>query len=85
MPKALQYLATTSDVKPPTTAAPLLGLVIDVALHLRPRKKQPADYGKQIVISAKDLILKYYRENILASRQALPSHTLVSLVSRQAE
>lgn len=30
-----------------------------------------------MVASAKDVILKYYRDNVIAARQVLPIHTLV--------
>lgn len=30
-----------------------------------------------MVVSAKDVILKYYRDNVIAARQVLPIHTLV--------
>lgn len=63
----------------------MLGAAIDVALRLRHIKGQPDDYGLEMVHSAKDAILKYYRENIVAARQALPIHTLVSGVMSSCE
>jgi hypothetical protein len=77
LPEVLQYLSTTSDIKPPTLAASLLGLAVDVALRLRPRKGQASTHGKELVLAQKDNILKYYRDNILASRTPLHPHILV--------
>lgn len=79
LPKIMQYLATSSDIKPPATAAPLLGLSLDVSLRLRPRKGQAASTGKDWVSAAKDPVLKYYRDHIIAAREALPLHVLVCL------
>jgi hypothetical protein len=75
----MQYLATTNDIKPSYTSAPLLGLAIDVSLRLRARKGQSPGLGKDWVLAAKDVILKYYRDNIIGARETLPMHTLVSL------
>lgn len=75
----MQYLATTNDIKPPYTCAPLLGLAVDVSLRLRARKGQSAGIGKEWVLAAKDVILKFYRDNIIATRETLPMHVLVSL------
>lgn len=75
----MQYLATTSDIKPSTTCAPLLGLAVDVSLRLRARKGQTGGSGKEWVFAAKDAITKYYCDHIVAARESLPIHMLVSV------
>lgn len=75
----MQYLATTPEIKPPTVCAPFLGLSVDVSLRLRARKGQSANSGSEWVTAAKEVILKFYRDNIVAAREALPIHVLVGI------
>lgn len=73
----MQYLATTNEIKPPTVSATFLGLAVDVSLRLRARKGQSGTIGRDSVTAAKDVVLKYYRDNIVVAREALPIHVLV--------
>lgn len=76
----MQYLATNNDIKPSTACAAFLGLTVDVSLRLRARKGQSGSIGREWVIAAKEDIMKLYRENIVAAREALPSHILVGRI-----
>ena len=79
IPGLLKQLTGTSEVKPASAAATLLGEVAGTSMRLRRSRGQPADRGTAWVMAEKEAILSYYRDNILASRTSLPSHVILAL------
>lgn len=67
-----------STIKPEPRKAALLGVVISVALRLKHRKGLADGQGLQWVQDTKEAIMSYFKDNILASRTALPPHTLIA-------
>ncbi|KAF9359136.1 translational activator of GCN4 [Mortierella sp. AD094] len=68
IPLFLEYLLSTTTT-PTYTNAVLLGTVIDVALRL----KHNAEAAKEQINSQRDAIVKFYLNNLISSKQAVPT------------
>lgn len=79
----LQSLLKTKDVQAVRSMA-LLGNVIGVAMRMKV-KSNAQGIGAAIVEDNKDAILAFYVENILSSKIAVPSHSIVSHLSFKAD
>ncbi|KIJ51382.1 hypothetical protein M422DRAFT_43931 [Sphaerobolus stellatus SS14] len=72
-------LSSTKGASNTLTFATLLGLIIDVSLHLKPKPSQSASLGQDLVKPLKANILEYYTTQIVMSKTPVAPHTSTAL------
>ncbi|GAA6058506.1 hypothetical protein JCM10212_006945 [Sporobolomyces blumeae] len=71
----LVSILTTAKAEPTYRHAPLLGIVMDVALHLKDSKGQ-VGAGQGYVDESKQKVIEYYVNTVVASKTTPPAHVL---------
>ena len=75
----IESLASNGFMKPESSAAALLGALIDSTIRLRNKKGLKPGDGVNWVIERKAAVLSYLRDHIIASRASLPPHVVTAL------
>ncbi|KAG8904625.1 translational activator of GCN4 [Tulasnella sp. 403] len=79
LPKVVETILSTAKAsKTPPLYAPLLGLVLDVAIRLRPTKKDK-DPGGKILAGLKVPVLQFFNDYLMNAKSTVPRHARCAL------